>query len=174
MAGGEGAKVNPPAYPSILEEFPACQSGGPRWRRHAKEGTGVLPEEGNIKQASGDSRVLTEMEAPNIVGRQKEQHPRNEGSADVSWGAVFTTDEYHRTCLVVGNLAFDCIYFGENPKLSTILKQKLRAGEDIESKKCTAMAIAAGAEWVSQGQPKRCPARRRIGALSSVTRTGET
>ena len=119
-----------------------------------------MPEEGDSKQAVGASRGLTEMEELNIVGHQKEQHRRNAWSAAVSWGAEFTTDDYKSTCLVVGNLGFDCIDFGENPKLSAILKQKLRAAEDIEAKKWTVLALAAGAEWVSQGQPKRCPSGR--------------
>ena len=58
-------------------------------------------------------------------------------------------------------------------KLSTAAKQKLRTGEDVETKKRTILALAAGVEWMSQGQPKRCPSRRRIDVLSSSIRLGE-
>ena len=51
--------------------------------------------------------------------------------------------------------------------------EKLRVGEEIEQKKCTILALAAGAEWAAQGQPKRCPSRRRIDILASTLRLGE-
>ena len=118
-------------------------------------------------------RILAEMEETKEVGRHQEIHRRSEGSDAVSCGTVFTTDEYQSAGLFIGNLAFDCIDFGENLKLSTILKQKLRVGEDIATKKCTALALAAGVAWASQGQPERCPSRRRIDLMASGLRLDE-
>ena len=134
---------------------------------------GVLSVEGNIKQSIEACRILTELKEPIIAGHQADPHPRHEGSAAVSWGNVFTTDEYQSDGLFIGALASDCIDFGGNLKLPTILKQKLRAGEEIETKKCTILALAAGVEWVSQGRPKRCPSRRRIDVLASGLRLDE-
>ena len=133
----------------------------------------ALPEEGNGENSAGACRILTELNDPNVAGHQKEPHPRNEGLAAVSWGEVFATDEYQSTGLFVGNLAFGCIDINGNPKLSAILKQKPRAGGEIEPKKCAILALAAGVEWVSQGQPKRCPSRRRIDVLESGLRLDE-
>ena len=53
------------------------------------------------------------------------------------------------------------------------MQQKLRFGEDVETKKCTILALAAGVEWVSDGLPKRSPARRRIDVLPSGIRPDE-
>ena len=91
----------------------------------------------------------------------------------MSWGTFFQTDEYQSTELFVGNLAFASIDFGENLKLPTALQKKLVIGEEIEQKKRTVLALAAGAEWAAQGQPKRCPDRRRIDVLASNLRLGE-
>ena len=41
------------------------------------------------------------------------------------------------------------------------------------AKKCTVLALAAGVEWVSQGQPRRFPPRRRIDVLGSSIRQDE-
>ena len=112
---------------------------------------GALSVGGNSKQSIEARRILTELKEPIIAGHHADPHPRHEGSAAVSWGNVFTTEEYQSTGLFIGTLAFGCIGFGGNLKLSTILKQKLRAGEEIETKKCTILALSAGVEWVSQG-----------------------
>ena len=45
--------------------------------------------------------------------------------------------------------------------------------EDIEAKKCTVLALASGAERLSQGQPKRSPSRQRIDVLASRLRLGD-
>ena len=141
--------------------------------RVLRKALGTLSEEGSTKQAEEDLRALKEMEGATEVGKSFPVHLRNGGAAAVSWGTVFKTDEYQSTELFVGNLAFTCVDFGENMKLSTILQKKLVIGEEIEQKKCTVLALAAGAEWVAQGQPKRCPARRRIDVLASNLRLGE-
>ena len=133
----------------------------------------TLSEEGSTKHAEEAVRVLKEMEGTAEVGKSFPVHQRDGGAAAVSWGTVFMTDEYQSDELFVGNLAFTCIDFGENLKLSTILQKKLVAGEEIEQKKCTVLALAAGAEWVAQGRPKRFPARRRIDVLASSLRLGE-
>ena len=133
----------------------------------------TLSGEGSTKQAEDAIRVLREMEETTEVGKSSPVHPRNGGAAAVSWGTIFKTDEYQITEMFVGNLAFACVDFGENLKLSTILQKKLVIGEEIEQKKCTVLALAAGAEWVAQGQPKRCPARRRIDVLARNLRLGE-
>ena len=49
----------------------------------------------------------------------------------------------------------------------------MNIGDDIESKKCTIMALGDGAEWVAQGQPKRFPTRKRIDILVRGIRMGE-
>ena len=99
-----------------------------------RKALGVLPEEGDIKHPTEVCRILTELTEPSVAGHQKEPHLRHEGAADVSWRNAFTTDEYQSTGLYVGNLAFGCIDIGENPMLSTVLKQKLRAVGEIETK----------------------------------------
>ena len=91
----------------------------------------------------------------------------------IHWGAAFATDEYIIAILRVGNLMFGCVDFGGYLELSTVLMQKLRVGGDVETKKCTGLAIASGAEWASQGQPKRLPSRRRIDVLASSARLDE-
>ena len=91
----------------------------------------------------------------------------------MSWGATFQTGEYQSTELFVGNLAFTSIDFGENLKLPTALQKKLVVGEEIEQKKCTILALSAGAERAAQWQPKRCTTRRRIDVLASNLRLGE-
>ena len=86
---------------------------------------------------------------------------------------MFETDEYRITEVRIGDLSFERIDFWEYLKLSTSLQKKLNVGEDIEAKKCTILALAAGAEWVAQGQPKTCPSRQRIEALVRDIRTDE-
>lgn len=73
----------------------------------------------------------------------------------------------------IGQLSFECIDFGWILKLIAVLKETLHVGGDTESEKCTALALAAGVEWVSQGPPKRCPSRQRVDVLPSVIRMGE-
>ena len=138
-----------------------------------RQALGTLSEEGRTKQAEEAVRVLKEIQGAAEVGKTFPVHSRNGGAAASSWGTTFQTDEYQSTELFVGDLAFNSIDYGENPKLSTVLQKKLVAGEEIEQKKCTVLALSAGAEWVAQGQPKRCPARRRIDVLASNLRLGE-
>ena len=97
------------------------------------------------------------------------------GEYDISArsGAVFETDEYRGTEVRIGELSFDCIDFGEHLKLNTSLQKKLHVGGDIDAKKCTILALAAGVEWISQGQPRRCPSRQRIDLLARDIRMGE-
>ena len=88
-------------------------------------------------------------------------------------GKTATADEYVSTELFFWHLSFRCIDMGEALKLILSLKKKIRIGEDAELGKCAIMAISAWAEWVSQGQPKRCPSRARIDVMASNLRTRE-
>ena len=74
---------------------------------------GVLSDEGNSKHSLEACRISNELKEPIIAGHQTEPHPRRAGTAAVSWGNVFATDEYQSTGLYVGTLAFDCVDFGE-------------------------------------------------------------
>ena len=53
------------------------------------------------------------------------------------------------------------------------MEQKLRVCMDIETRKCTIAALAAGVEWAAQGRPKQCPSRRRIDVMASGIGLGE-
>ena len=86
---------------------------------------------------------------------------------------MFQTEEYGGVELFLGGLVREFIAYGENPKLSSVLKKKLVVVGDIETKKCAILAIASGAERAPQGQPKRCPPRRRIDGVASGLRLGE-
>ena len=130
----------------------------------------VLPEEAICLQAAEVGRVLAEIAEPNTTGGTGFYEDSCSGADIVRWGTAFPTDEYVSANLKVGLILFDCVDFGENLKLSTIPKQKLRIGEDVETKKCKLLALAAAVEWASHGQPKRCPARRRIDVLASGIR----
>ena len=81
------------------------------------------------------------------------------------WGTVFEADEYSSAEVGLGDLSFERIDFGERLKLNTSLRKKLNIGEEIESEKCTILALATGVKWIAQGQPKRRPSRQRIDVL---------
>ena len=122
----------------------------------------MLSEEWNIRKAPDDRRLLVELGETSLAGNHAISSHCGNIPPVVIWGAALPTDEYFRTGLRVWGLSFDCIDFGGNLKLSTVVKQKLRVGEDVGTKKCAILALAAGVEWASQGQPKLCPSRRRI------------
>ena len=82
-------------------------------------------------------------------------------------------DEYRIAEVRICELSFECSDFGASLKLNTSLQKKLNIGEEIESKKCTILALATGAEWVAQGKPKRCPDRQMVDVLARGIRMGE-
>ena len=172
--GGENAPKS--VYPRIqpfLKNSLFAKRDGQADEETFRKALGVLSEEGNIRQSAEACRLLAELEELRVVGHQAREIQGGDGLPAVIWCNVCTTDEYNSTGLMVGNLAFGCIDVGGNLKLSTVLKQKLRAGEDIETKKCTVLTLAAGVEWASKGKPKRCPSRRRIDVLASGIRLAE-
>ena len=164
--------IRPSIQPFLKNSLARAESGQTE-DGALRKALGIPSEEGNTKLAEEAARVLEELDGTTEVGRTFDVHLRQGGESAVRWGTTFTTDEYQSTEPFVGNLAFNCIDFGGNLKLPTILQQKLRVGEEIEPEKCTVLALAAGAEWVAQGQPKRCPSRRRIDLLASDLRLDE-
>ena len=173
MVGSEGTEVDPPKHSAALKNSLRSPLENQSKDEALRSALGVLSEEGNSEQSVEAGRILSEMDGATEVGHQQEVHHRRGGIAAVIWGTVFATDEYKSSGLFIDNLPFGCIDFGGNLKLSTILKQQLRVGEDIETKKCTALAPAAGVEWESQGQPKRRPSRRRIDVMAIGLGVGE-
>ena len=170
--GGGRNRLNPPTLEyNPLRNVRCARNRGSSARRIPSGGNkGALSGDGNILLAAESNRVLREWAESTSVGRDGLQDGMRDGSPVVHCGTAFPADEYVITCLRVGNLTSDCVDFGGNLKLSTAVRSKLRTGEDVETKKRNIHASAAGVEWVSKGQPKRGPDRRRSDILAGGIR----
>ena len=149
MEKWRGEKEPKSAHPRIqpFVKLSMWAKSGKREEETFKESLGVLSEEANSLQSAEESRVLAGWAGPNSTGRDSKSGPDGDGSKLVQWGTAFPTDEYIIASLRMGNLIFCCIDFGETPKLSTALNQKLRIGGDVETQKCTSIALSDGVEW---------------------------
>ena len=171
--GWGGAQNDSTQTTALFEELASSKHG-----RRAGDGTfrqaiTTLSEDGTNHQSSASYRSLSGINGSEAVLRDVGGKFCGPIPIQAFRGTTFKTDEYVGDELRVGSMPYGRIYFGENLKLSTALKKKLRLREDIESKKCAILASEAGSEWAPRGRPGSPPSRRRIDVLAIGIRLRE-